>query len=362
MPLADPGAGPGDRLAHRRSWINGDLSLAGSIEGNGDTHTYPIVPHAPSAIAFLRGLGQGTRPHMLSEYGIGSVMDVIGETRDFEQAGAREDLLDAALIRSMADGSRPIGVVHGLEDLYPVPTRLPARGTTAACSLPGAGLRHRPFEPTHPGLQRHGPARPCPDRRRVLDLLASLEAGLARDPRGRLGAAPMEPPERATPCPCGTTGACRARARQRGRPRRGGATRRQSGCGASGERSGRRARGGHRARCRWVAAARRAVLDSDHRGAIRTGSLRLRGPAGAGWLADRRAGCRSMSALPRRPLRPPMRARHGACRPMSGAGSAPHGVETRSARRRRPVRVTWSWWVPRRRPARSRRRSMARDP
>lgn len=103
------------------SWIGGDLSLAGSIEGNGDTHTYPIVPHAPSAIAFLRGLGQETKPHMLSEYGIGSLMDVIGETRDYEQAGAREDLLDAALIRSMAERFETDWHDHGLDDLYPFP-------------------------------------------------------------------------------------------------------------------------------------------------------------------------------------------------------------------------------------------------
>ena len=103
------------------SWINGDLSLAGSIEGNGDTHTYPIVPHTPSAIAFLRGLGRGTKPHMLSEYGIGSVMNVIGESRDYEQAGARDDLLDAALVRSMAVRFEADWARYGLDDVYPFP-------------------------------------------------------------------------------------------------------------------------------------------------------------------------------------------------------------------------------------------------
>lgn len=103
------------------SWVNGDLSLAGSIEGNGDTHTYPIVPHAPSAIAFLRGLGRDTKPHMLSEYGIGSLMNVIGETRDYEQAGARPDLLDAALVRSMAERFEADWTRYGMDDIYPFP-------------------------------------------------------------------------------------------------------------------------------------------------------------------------------------------------------------------------------------------------
>ena len=103
------------------AWINGDLSLAGAIDGNGDTHTYPIVPHTDTAIDFLRTLGHGTKPHMLSEYGIGSLMNVIGETRRYEQFGAREDLLDAALIRSMADRFEADLERYGLADLYPFP-------------------------------------------------------------------------------------------------------------------------------------------------------------------------------------------------------------------------------------------------
>lgn len=106
------------------SWINGDLSLAGAIDGNGDTHTYPIVPHAQSAIDFLRTLGRDTKPHMLSEYGVGSLMNVIGETRRFEAAGARPDLLDAALIRSMAERFEADLTRYGLDDLYPFPEDL----------------------------------------------------------------------------------------------------------------------------------------------------------------------------------------------------------------------------------------------
>lgn len=106
------------------SWINGDLSLAGAIEGNGDTHTYPIVPHTQGAIEFLRTLGRDTKPHMLSEYGIGSLMNVIGEIRRFEAAGARPDLLDAALIRSMAERFLADLSRYGLDDLYPFPEDL----------------------------------------------------------------------------------------------------------------------------------------------------------------------------------------------------------------------------------------------
>lgn len=106
------------------SWIGGDLSLAGAIEGNGDTHTYPLVPHSDRAIDFLRSLGSGTQPHMLSEYGVGSLMDVIAETRGYEGAAADPALLDAALVRSMADRFEADLVRYGLTDVTPFPRDL----------------------------------------------------------------------------------------------------------------------------------------------------------------------------------------------------------------------------------------------
>ncbi len=92
---------------------------AAYVEGAGDVHVYPPVPHPPEVLAFLRTIGQGSKPVFLSEYGIGSLFDVIRETRGFEQQGARPDLFDAALIRSMADRLLADWQRWGFDQVYP---------------------------------------------------------------------------------------------------------------------------------------------------------------------------------------------------------------------------------------------------
>ncbi|MBP7560427.1 MAG: hypothetical protein KBA64_08090 [Armatimonadetes bacterium] len=56
----------------------------------GDAHAYPRVPHDAATIAFLRGLGGDTGPVFLSEYGIGSAVDLWRVTRQFERLGDDE--------------------------------------------------------------------------------------------------------------------------------------------------------------------------------------------------------------------------------------------------------------------------------
>jgi hypothetical protein len=68
----------------------------------GDVHYYPLIPHTPECVQTIRNLGNGTRPVFLSEYGIGSMMNVLRELRWFEQKGVRMDLSDSGLIQSMA--------------------------------------------------------------------------------------------------------------------------------------------------------------------------------------------------------------------------------------------------------------------
>lgn len=75
----------------------------GYFPNAGDAHVYPAVPHPTETYRFIRDLGRDTKPVFLSEYGIGSVMNAIGELRRFEQAGARADLPDAAFIRGMVE-------------------------------------------------------------------------------------------------------------------------------------------------------------------------------------------------------------------------------------------------------------------
>ena len=74
------------------------------------------------------GADQDTVGRLVSEagaallgLGIGSLMNVIRELRRYEQHGAREDLPDARLIRSMAERLQADWKRYGLEDVYAFP-------------------------------------------------------------------------------------------------------------------------------------------------------------------------------------------------------------------------------------------------
>ncbi len=90
-----------------------------SMDGSGDFHIYPIVPQTPETNSYLRNLGNGTKPVLLSEYGIGSLFDVIGEWKHFEQVGARPDLEDASWLKEQSDGLRADWNRLGFDDVYP---------------------------------------------------------------------------------------------------------------------------------------------------------------------------------------------------------------------------------------------------
>ncbi|MHB8974772.1 MAG: glycoside hydrolase family 2 protein [Pirellulaceae bacterium] len=93
-----PGAAPDTRtfLAYRAS---GPAAAIGSISNPGsavwedllsDQHRYPRVPHTGDVIQSLRNLAEGDKPVFLTEYGIGSAVDLWRAVRHFEQAGASE--------------------------------------------------------------------------------------------------------------------------------------------------------------------------------------------------------------------------------------------------------------------------------
>jgi hypothetical protein len=87
----------------------------------GDAHVYPSVPHTDKIIEFLRTLGQGTKPIFLSEYGIGSVMNVLRELRMYEHKGISPEAEDAALMRSMADKFVADWQRFGMDGVYAFP-------------------------------------------------------------------------------------------------------------------------------------------------------------------------------------------------------------------------------------------------
>lgn len=95
-----------------------------SAIGTGDFHLYPKVPQTPEVNTLTRTLGNDSKPIFLSEYGIGSMMNVIHEFRMYEQAGIPADAEDFIHMQSMvtrftADWSR-----FGMDVVYPFPETL----------------------------------------------------------------------------------------------------------------------------------------------------------------------------------------------------------------------------------------------
>jgi hypothetical protein len=90
----------------------------------GDFHLYPKVPQTAEVDKMMRTLGEGGKPVFLSEYGIGSMMDVIHEARAYEQAGIPADAEDYVLVKSMADHFCADWSRFGMEVVYPFPETL----------------------------------------------------------------------------------------------------------------------------------------------------------------------------------------------------------------------------------------------
>lgn len=67
-----------------------------------DTHPYQRVPHTASVIRTLRTLGGGARPMFVSEYGVGSAVDLPRVARWYEQLGKTE-AEDARFYRDKLD-------------------------------------------------------------------------------------------------------------------------------------------------------------------------------------------------------------------------------------------------------------------
>lgn len=65
-------------------------SYGGPYQGVGDYHMYPSVPHSAQTLKFLRTLGHDSKHVFLSEYGIGSALDLARLVALYEQRGCAE--------------------------------------------------------------------------------------------------------------------------------------------------------------------------------------------------------------------------------------------------------------------------------
>lgn len=77
------GEGPGTGTSR---WTN----IGGNFARMGDQHAYPRVPHTAETMRWLRDIGHDTAPVFLTEYGIGSAVDLWSVTRRFEELGKPE--------------------------------------------------------------------------------------------------------------------------------------------------------------------------------------------------------------------------------------------------------------------------------
>ncbi|NLX04206.1 MAG: hypothetical protein GXY33_03570 [Phycisphaerae bacterium] len=92
----------------------------GYSPGMGDVHIYPRLPLSPRTREFLRTLGHDSKPILLSEFGAGSMMNVIGEYHRFQQNGASDKLVDMGCIRGLCEKLEADWRRFGMEKVYPV--------------------------------------------------------------------------------------------------------------------------------------------------------------------------------------------------------------------------------------------------
>jgi len=101
VPLGAEQTGAAPREGH--SWPPTDEQPMGTGEGLGDFHIYPRVPHTSTTIRQLRELGEDDpNPIFVSEYGIGSAVDLWRVVRQYEEHGA-ETADDAVFYHSQLD-------------------------------------------------------------------------------------------------------------------------------------------------------------------------------------------------------------------------------------------------------------------
>ena len=78
------------------------MTWGGYTENSGDAHVYPVVPQPAHITGFIRNLGKDSKPVLLSEYGIGSSVDLWRVTRHFENLG-KEFAEDAQFYKDKLD-------------------------------------------------------------------------------------------------------------------------------------------------------------------------------------------------------------------------------------------------------------------
>ncbi|MFH0760306.1 MAG: glycoside hydrolase family 2 TIM barrel-domain containing protein [Bacteroidota bacterium] len=96
------------------------INWGGYCEGAGDAHFYPTVPQSIQHTNFIRNLGQNSKPVFLSEYGIGSAVDLWRVTKHFERLG-KEEAEDAKFYKDKLNKYLLDWEQWKLDQIYPHP-------------------------------------------------------------------------------------------------------------------------------------------------------------------------------------------------------------------------------------------------
>ena len=96
----------------------------GYMDGAGDAHVYPHVPQSNETNAFLRTMGHDSRPVFLSEYGIGSLLDVVQIMGRYQHAQGTPAEDDLSVYRTMLERLEADWVRFKMADVYPFPQDL----------------------------------------------------------------------------------------------------------------------------------------------------------------------------------------------------------------------------------------------
>ncbi len=133
--------------------------LLGYVPEVGDRHLYPMVPQTREATELLRTMGAEGEMVFLSEYGTGSLFNVVSELRGLQVAGAPANLAEPVLMASMTER-----FLADFEPLRPgIDLRVPggpARGElSSSCCLSVNRPEPDSLEPASGGSQHHRDAR-----------------------------------------------------------------------------------------------------------------------------------------------------------------------------------------------------------
>ncbi len=94
------------------------------FQGAGDAHVYPYMPQSEETNTFLRTLGHDTKPVFLSEYGTGSLLDVVHIMGRFQQASDAPAPDEVVVYQIMRDLLEADWVRYGMDQVYPFPRDL----------------------------------------------------------------------------------------------------------------------------------------------------------------------------------------------------------------------------------------------